>query len=176
MNQQYFSVFDGRLYRASRNTKTKDPRKKWSRVSMYMVPDITQSAFTDVSEPSEGLLAKYVKERKRDSQALVDEVVDRVNDENRKYARFPGKRLYVSSVTGSDRTMFSDVAVVVETDLPEEMVWEYTRVFDHWFHDQVWKITDVSKNVLEKAVYAYTPQEALERYFKRLELLGTRVA
>lgn len=176
MKEIYFDIYKGRRYKASRNRCSKDPRRSWDRVSMYVVPDITQSTFTDATEPSEGLLAEYVEERKKDPQAFVDEIVDRVNDENRKYAKFPGRRLYVSSVTGSDRTMFSDMAVVVETDLPEEMVWDYTKVFDHWFHDQVWTITDVSKNVLEKAVYAHTPQEALKAYFKRLEALDGRGA
>ena len=176
MREIYFDIHDGRRYKASRNRRSGDPRRSWDRVSIYVVPDYMKSSAVDVSEISEGLLAEFVEERKRTPWVFVDEIVDRVNDENRKYAKFPGKRLYLSSVTDDDRTALSDVVVVVETDLPEEMVWEYTKVFGHWLYDRVWTITDVSKNVLEEAVYAHTPQEALKCYFKRVEVLDGGVA
>lgn len=176
MREIYFDIHKGRRYKASRNRCSGDPRRSWDRVFMYVVPDTVESSVTDVSEHSEGLLSEFVEEHKRNPQTFVDEIVDRVNDENRKYAKFPGKRLYLSSVTDDDRAMLSDVTVVVETDLPEEMIREYIKVFGHWYHDRVWTITDVSKNVLEKAVYAHTPQEALKCYFKRVEDLDGGVA
>ena len=61
-------------------------------------------------------------------------------------------------------------AVRVVSELSDELVQHYVKVFEHWKAGRVWRISGVSEVVVEEA-YADTAEEALDAYFRRVEVL-----